>query len=79
MLTRCRLNRLSHVDIRTGEPIRRYEHPYAGAMMHVDVTELGNIPDGGWRFVGRSRWSPAATRCSDDARRRAGERVSGFK
>jgi transposase InsO family protein len=56
VLTRCRLNRLSHVDIRTGEPIRRYEHPYAGAMIHVDVKKLGNIPDGGgWRFVGRQQ------------------------
>ena len=56
VLTRCRLNKLSHVDIRTGEPIRRYEHPYAGAMIHVDVKKLGNIPDGGgWRFVGRQQ------------------------
>lgn len=56
VLTRCRLNRLSHVDIRTGEPIRRYEHPHAGAMIHVDVKKLGNIPDGGgWRFVGRQQ------------------------
>ncbi len=27
VLGRCRLNRLSHIDIRTGEVIRRYEHP----------------------------------------------------
>ena len=48
------LNRLSHVDVRTGEPIRRYEHDHPGAMLHVDVKKLGNIPDGGgWRFVGR--------------------------
>jgi hypothetical protein len=26
VLTRCRVNRLSHIDIRTGEVIRRYEH-----------------------------------------------------
>lgn len=56
VLTRCRLNKLSHVDVRTGEPVRRYEHPYAGAMIHVDVKKLGNIPDGGgWRFVGRAQ------------------------
>jgi transposase InsO family protein len=56
VLVRCRLNRLSHIDIRTGEPIRRYEHGYPGAMLHVDVKKLGNIPDGGgWRFVGRAR------------------------
>lgn len=56
VLVRCRLNRLSHIDIRTGEPIRRYEHGHPGAMLHVDVKKLGNIPDGGgWRFVGRAR------------------------
>ena len=27
VLTRCRLNRLTHLDRHTGEPIRRYEHP----------------------------------------------------
>jgi len=54
VLVRCRLNRLSHIDIRTGEPIRRYEHTYPGALIHVDVKKLGNIPaGGGWRFVGR--------------------------
>jgi transposase InsO family protein len=56
VLVRCRLNRLSHVDVRTGEPIRRYEHERPGAMLHVDVKKLGNIPDGGgWRFVGRQQ------------------------
>jgi hypothetical protein len=47
VLVRCRLNRLRHIDIRTGEPIRRYEHDKPGAMIHVDVKKLGNIPDGG--------------------------------
>jgi transposase InsO family protein len=56
VLVRCRLNRLSHVDRRTGEVIRRYEHAYPGSMIHVDVKKLGNIPDGGgWRFVGRAQ------------------------
>jgi transposase InsO family protein len=54
VLVRCRINRLSHVDRRTGEPIRRYEHDHAGSLVHVDVKKLGNIPDGGgWRYVGR--------------------------
>jgi transposase InsO family protein len=54
VLRRCRLHRLSHVDRVTGEPIRRYEHDRPGAMLHVDVKKLGNIPDGGgWRYVGR--------------------------
>jgi transposase InsO family protein len=56
VLVRCRLNRLSHVDVKTGEPARRYEHEHPGALIHVDVKKLGNIPDGGgWRFVGRQQ------------------------
>ena len=56
VLVRCRLNRLHHVDVRTGEPIRRYEHEKPGAMIHVDVKKIGNIPDGGgWRYVGRQQ------------------------
>jgi hypothetical protein len=56
VLVRCRLNRLSHIDIRTGEQIRRYEHSHPGALIHVDVKKLGNIPaGGGWRFVGRAQ------------------------
>jgi transposase InsO family protein len=55
VLVRCRLNRLWHVDRRTGEPVRRYEHDRPGALLHVDVKKLGNIPDGGgWRFLGRA-------------------------
>lgn len=58
VLVRCRLNRLSHVDRRTGEPARRYEHQYPGSLVHVDVKKLGNIPNGGgWRFVGRPQGS----------------------
>lgn len=54
VLTRCHLNRLRHVDVKTGEPARRYEHETPGALIHVDVKKLGNIPDGGgWRYVGR--------------------------
>lgn len=54
VLRRCRLNRLSHLDRVTGEPIRRYEHDRPGALLHADVKKLGNIPDGGgWRYVGR--------------------------
>ena len=56
VLVRCRLNRLSHIDRVTGEPIRRYEHPHPGAMIHVDVTKFGNIPDGGGhRFLSRQQ------------------------
>ena len=53
VLTRCRLNRLSHIDRVTGESARRYERSRPGELIHVDVTKFGNIPDGGgWRFVG---------------------------
>lgn len=56
VLVRCRINKLSHVDRATGEPVRRYEHPAPGDLLHVDVKKLGNIPDGGgWRFVGRTQ------------------------
>ncbi|MGJ9424200.1 IS481 family transposase, partial [Aeromicrobium sp. CF3.5] len=56
VLVRCQINRLNHIDRVTGEPIRRYEHPHPGSMIHVDVTKFGNIPDGGGhRFVGRQQ------------------------
>jgi transposase InsO family protein len=56
VLRRCRINRLSHIDRRTGEPIRRYEHERPGSLLHVDVKKLGNIPDGGgWRYLGRAQ------------------------
>lgn len=56
VLVRCRINRLSHIDRVTGEPLRRYEHDHPGSLIHVDVTKFGNIPDGGGhRFVGRQQ------------------------
>ena len=56
VLVRCRINRLSYIDRVTCEPIRRYEHPHPGSLIHVDVTKFGNIPDGGGhRFVGRQQ------------------------
>lgn len=54
VLVRAGVNRLSRIDRVTGEPIRRYEHPHPGAMIHVDVTKFGNVPDGGGhRYLGR--------------------------
>lgn len=57
VLVRARVNRLSHIDRVTGEPIRRYEHGYPGSLIHVDVTKFGNLPNdgGGWRFVGKQQ------------------------
>jgi transposase InsO family protein len=72
VLVRCRLNRLSHVDVKTGEPARRYEHEFPGSLIHVDVKKLGNIPDGGgWRFVGRQQGK--VNRAATDLDRRAGK------
>jgi transposase InsO family protein len=64
VLVRCRINRLSRIDRVTGEPLRRYEHPHPGSLIHVDVTKFGNIPDGGGhRFLTRqqSKANAAAT------------------
>ncbi|MEU4429050.1 IS481 family transposase, partial [Actinoplanes sp. NPDC024001] len=56
VLRRRRLNRLSHLERGTGEPIRRYEHDQPGDLLHVDVKKLGNVPDGGgWRYLGRQQ------------------------
>src|SRR3712207_4152244 len=56
VLVRCRINRLSHVDRRTGEPDRRYGQDTPSALLNVDVKKLGNIPDGrGWRYTGRQQ------------------------
>jgi transposase InsO family protein len=62
ILRRRRVPRLAECDPLTGAPIRasrrtttRYEHPYAGSLVHVDVKKIGRIPDGGgWRAHGRS-------------------------
>jgi transposase InsO family protein len=62
VLVRAGVNRLSRIDRVTGEPIRRYEHPHPGAMIHVDLTKFGNIPDGGGhRFLGRVQGSRNST------------------
>jgi transposase InsO family protein len=56
VLRRCGISRLNQVDRVTGEPVRRYEHPHPGSLIHVDVKKLGNVPDqGGWRYVGRQQ------------------------
>ncbi len=76
VLVRCRINRLSHIDRVPGEPLRRYEHPPPGSMLHVDVTKFGNIPDGGGhKFLSRqqSRANGIATA------RRTGERGKQYR
>ena len=76
VLTRCRLSRLSHIDRVTGEPVRRYEHDRPGAMLHVDVTKYGNIPDGGgWRYVGRAQ----GKRHQQATAKRTGQRGGNYR
>jgi transposase InsO family protein len=75
VLVRCRLNRLSHLDRATGEPVRRYEHERPGDLLHVDVKKLGNVPDGGgWRFLGRVQGHRNAAATA----RRTGSRTSTY-
>jgi len=76
VLTRCRINRLSHIDRITGEPLRRYEHAYAGSLIHVDVTKFANIPDGGGhKFLSRQR----SKRNACQTARRTGERGNRYR
>jgi transposase InsO family protein len=71
VLVRAKVNRLCHIDRVTGEPLRRYEHPHPGSLIHVDVTKFGNIPDGGgWRYVGKVQ----GRRNAEATARRTGER-----
>ncbi len=61
VLARHRVPRLAECDPLTGVVIRasqrttiRYEHPYPGSLVHIDVKKLGRIPDGGgWKAHGR--------------------------
>lgn len=56
VLTRAGMHQLRYLDRVTAEPIRRYEHPHPGALIHVDVTKFSNIPDGGGhKWVSRSQ------------------------
>jgi transposase InsO family protein len=76
VLRRCRINRLSHIDRVTGEPLRRYEHDYPGSLIHVDVTKYANIPDGGGhKFLGRH----VGDRNARQTARRTGERTSSYR
>src|SRR4051794_24762149 len=51
---------VSGADMR--EPVRRYEWPNPGDMIHLDVKKIGRIPDGGgWRVHGRGSDQHRAT------------------
>jgi transposase InsO family protein len=76
VLVRCRINRLSHIDRVTGEPLRRYEHPHPGSLIHVDVTKFGNIPDGGGhKFLSRQQSRANAVTTA----RRTGQRGKDYR
>ncbi|MTD56519.1 DDE-type integrase/transposase/recombinase [Amycolatopsis sp. RM579] len=53
LLVRCGINRLAATDRVTSEPVRRYEYDHPGSLIHVDIIKFGNIPGGGWRYVGK--------------------------
>lgn len=76
VLVRCRINRLSHIDRVTGEPLRRYEHDHPGSLIHVDVTKFGNIPDGGGhKYLSRQQSKANAQATA----RRTGERGDQYR
>ena len=78
VLVRCRINRLTHIDRATGEPIRRYEHEAPGDMLHVDVKKLGRVPDGGgWRYVGRKQGNRNRSATPDLPRNRWSNPLTG--
>jgi transposase len=62
VLRRHQMPYLRDCDPLTGQVIKaskttakRYEHPYPGSLVHVDVKKIGRIPDGGgWKAHGRA-------------------------
>ncbi len=57
VLCRHGLNRLAWMDRPTGRVIRRYERDTPGELLHIDIKQLGRIPDGGGHRV-RGRGYP---------------------
>jgi transposase InsO family protein len=51
VLRRAGMAPLAHLDLATRRqlrgPVVRYEHPYPGSLVHVDIKKLGKIPTGG--------------------------------
>ena len=84
VLVRCRLHRLSHVDIRTGEPIRRYEHDHPGALLDllqefavrgVNLIQIQSRPTG----EGMGKYCFAVDAEGHIAERRVAEALMGLK
>jgi transposase InsO family protein len=79
ILTRAAVPRLAHLDRGTRRPIRRYEHPNPGDLVHVDIKKLGNIPDGGgWRTVGRAAGKRHRARTHVSTRNAYGQPKLGY-
>ncbi|MFI6346976.1 IS481 family transposase [Streptomyces sp. NPDC050560] len=77
VLTRHSLNRLRWMDRPTGQIIRRYEREQPGELIHVDIKNLGNIPDGGGhRFMPRQH--ALANRQVTTSVRKGGSPVIGY-
>jgi hypothetical protein len=64
VLVRHGMNRLGWLDRPTDRPIRRYEHPRPGDLVHLDTKKLGRIPAGGGHRV-HGRAAGAANRRAD--------------
>ena len=69
ILRRHHVPYLRECDPLTGEVIRaskttavRYEHPYPGSLVHMDVKKIGKIPDGGGWKLTAARWAEPALR-----------------
>ena len=67
VLVRVGRNRLAWTDRATGLPVRRYEHPSPGSLVHVDIKKLGNIPK-----VGPPRPRPPAWQAPQPGRQGTG-------
>lgn len=50
ILRRLGLNRMR--DLEPAEPVRRYEHPHPGDMIHIDIKKLGRFDKIGHRITG---------------------------
>jgi transposase InsO family protein len=77
VLTRHRAPLLRECDPVTGAPIRasrrsavRYEHPYPGSLVHIDVKKLGRIQGGAGKRVGGQGHSPYNPQRTDAAGKR---------
>jgi transposase-like protein len=64
VLVRHGCNQLARLDRPTGQPIRRYEHPRPGDLIHLDTKKLGRIPAGGGHRV-HGRAAGAVNRRAD--------------